>query len=478
MGERSGLSRRGVLGAGAVVAGAAAGAGFGTAAYGDAEMPPPWWRIASVSTVDGTVPDKDLILHNGRFAPSTTQQHGRRGGHPEGPDRRHRAQPRPGGRTLCRANAPRHRPARARRDPRHDRGARALREPGHPARLPRRHREGPQHRGDPGAARAARRAARGTGRPVRHRDGRLAPQHVRRAPAAHAGRTRRRGPRSRGTALPELHRSGRRPTASARRSSSRPRCRPWSAPNGSIAGGANAEAALYNLRILQTARTRSAARSTRWPTRPASASPACWTRSASRSSGRPRPTQALSNFDHYRMYDSWRALHAQGRTFIRLADQLPAQPERHQPARADPAAAQPVPALRRRPHDDRRDRRVGRARRRRRPGLAQGPAAHRRRPVAQQQPGAEPGRARGRDRRLRGDGRPVRHQGPALAHRPRTGRHAPRFSTGCRRSAGPCSAARSATCPAPARRPAPRSAPSSITASRPASTSTACTSRR
>src|SRR5688572_31849298 len=31
-----------------------------------------------------------------------------------------------------------------------------------------------------------------------------------------------------------------------------------------------------------------------------------------------QPTQALSNLDHYRMYDSWLALHREGRTTIRL----------------------------------------------------------------------------------------------------------------------------------------------------------------
>jgi len=34
--------------------------------------------------------------------------------------------------------------------------------------------------------------------------------------------------------------------------------------------------------------------------------------------GPPTPNQALSNFDGFHLYDAWRALHLQGRTFIRL----------------------------------------------------------------------------------------------------------------------------------------------------------------
>ena len=30
------------------------------------------------------------------------------------------------------------------------------------------------------------------------------------------------------------------------------------------------------------------------------------------------PNQALSNLDHYRMYDCWLALHREGKTFVRL----------------------------------------------------------------------------------------------------------------------------------------------------------------
>jgi predicted amidohydrolase YtcJ len=88
--------------------------------------------------------------------------------------------------------------------------------------------------------------------------------------------------------------------------------------DGSIVGTANAEAALYNVRLLQTFDDRK--RST--------LDAMTYSASVGITSvldevgfpivGPPQPNQALSNFDHYRMYDSWRALHAEGRTFIRL----------------------------------------------------------------------------------------------------------------------------------------------------------------
>jgi predicted amidohydrolase YtcJ len=88
--------------------------------------------------------------------------------------------------------------------------------------------------------------------------------------------------------------------------------------DGSIVGTANAEAALYNLRLTQTFDDK--LRST--------LDAMTYAASVGITSvldevgfpvvGPPAPNQALSNFDHYRMYDSWRALHAQGRTFIRL----------------------------------------------------------------------------------------------------------------------------------------------------------------
>ena len=103
------------------------------------------------------------------------------------------------------------------------------------------------------------------------------------------------------------------------------------------------------------------------------------------------PNQILSNLDQYRMYDSWLALHREGKTHRPAADELPAEPERPGAAGAERAAAQPVPVLRRRHDDDRLDRRVGGAARRRR-RLARGAAAGRAGRLAQREQRAEPGR--------------------------------------------------------------------------------------
>jgi hypothetical protein len=66
MDGRSGLTRRGVLGAGAVVAGTAAGARLGAAADADPEVPP-GAGPHPVSTIVGTLPSDDLILQNGEI---------------------------------------------------------------------------------------------------------------------------------------------------------------------------------------------------------------------------------------------------------------------------------------------------------------------------------------------------------------------------------------------------------------------------
>ena len=102
------------------------------------------------------------------------------------------------------------------------------------------------------------------------------------------------------------------------------------------------------------------------------------------------PTQGLPNLDHFRMYDPWLAVHRRRRHARPAADELPAQPERHRAAGAEAAAPEPVPALRRRHADDRRDRRVGRAGRRRRPRLARGAARDRPGALAEHEPHAQP----------------------------------------------------------------------------------------
>jgi predicted amidohydrolase YtcJ len=90
------------------------------------------------------------------------------------------------------------------------------------------------------------------------------------------------------------------------------------AADGSIAAGANAEAALYNVRILQTFEDKK--RST--------LDAQAYSASVGITSvidevgfpvpGPPQPNQALSNFDGFRCYDPWLALHAQRRNLIRL----------------------------------------------------------------------------------------------------------------------------------------------------------------
>lgn len=87
---------------------------------------------------------------------------------------------------------------------------------------------------------------------------------------------------------------------------------------GAIAAGANATAALYNLRILQSFADKK--RST-IDAMTYSASVGVTTvldEVGFPVVGPPTPGQLLSNFDHYRMYDSWRAVHAEGHAFIRL----------------------------------------------------------------------------------------------------------------------------------------------------------------
>jgi predicted amidohydrolase YtcJ len=90
------------------------------------------------------------------------------------------------------------------------------------------------------------------------------------------------------------------------------------ADNGFITGGIQTTTALYHLRVRQTFEDKK--RSTI----------DAMTRSAQvgvtsllddvlfPTPGPLMPNQALSNLDHYRMYDSWLALHREGKTFVRL----------------------------------------------------------------------------------------------------------------------------------------------------------------
>ena len=118
----------------------------------------------------------------------------------------------------------------------------------------------------------------------------------------------------------------------------------------------------------------------------------------------PQPNHALFNLNHFRMYDAYLALHAEGKAFTRLQmnflhnqgfiAELGAA--RQAAARAARAAQEPVPVLRRRHGAHRRDRRMGRAVRRadqpeRLRGVARGAAPRRQGALAQrEQPGRQP----------------------------------------------------------------------------------------
>jgi predicted amidohydrolase YtcJ len=88
--------------------------------------------------------------------------------------------------------------------------------------------------------------------------------------------------------------------------------------DGSIAAGANSTAALYNLRLLQTFEDKQRSTLDAMSYSASVGITAVLDEVGFPIPGPPTPNQALSNFDAFRMYDSWRALHAQGRTFIRL----------------------------------------------------------------------------------------------------------------------------------------------------------------
>ncbi|MBO0869653.1 MAG: amidohydrolase family protein [Micromonosporaceae bacterium] len=88
--------------------------------------------------------------------------------------------------------------------------------------------------------------------------------------------------------------------------------------DGSIAAGPNSTAALYNVRLLQTFEDKKRSTLDALSYAASVGITAVLDEVGFPIVGPPTPDQALSNFDHYHMYDSWRALHNEGRTFIRL----------------------------------------------------------------------------------------------------------------------------------------------------------------
>jgi len=88
--------------------------------------------------------------------------------------------------------------------------------------------------------------------------------------------------------------------------------------DGSIAAGANATAALYHVRSTQTFEDKKRSTLDAMAYAASVGITAVQDQVGFPVTGPPTPGQLLSNFDHYRMYDSWLALHREGRTFIRL----------------------------------------------------------------------------------------------------------------------------------------------------------------
>lgn len=88
--------------------------------------------------------------------------------------------------------------------------------------------------------------------------------------------------------------------------------------DGMIAAGANATAALYNVRRTQTFEDKKRSTLDAMAYAASVGITAVQDHVGFPVTGPPTPGQLLSNFDHYRMYDSWLALHREGRTFIRL----------------------------------------------------------------------------------------------------------------------------------------------------------------
>jgi len=316
MGGSSGLSRRGVLGAGAVVAGAAAGATIGAAAYGDSEIPPPGTGLQPTFKLDGTVPDKNLILHNGKIRTFddgnsevgavaiyggrivATGAHLGQVQHVLPVDaqvvdlRGHVAIPGmiEGHVHFC---------------------SLAIR-PGYHVVI-----EKARNIAEIQAMLAARRAqgvpagqfvtAMGgwhTNMFAEHRLPTLAELDAAvpdRGVLLYQGFT---GPAATNSIGKAFFESAAVPSVVA--------------ANGAIAAGANSEAALYNLRILQTFDDKKRSTLDAMSYAASVGITAVLDEVGFPIPGPPTPNQALSNFDGFHLYDAWRALHLQGRTFIRL----------------------------------------------------------------------------------------------------------------------------------------------------------------
>ena len=168
--------------------------------------------------------------------------------------------------------------------------------------------------------------------PVDHVDGRLAPEPVGRASPSDAAGTRRRRCRIGRCCSTSDSPVRARPTASARRSSMPPmprrRCTRISrkvnvADNGAIAaagfaGGGPSASALFHLRRLQTFEDKKRSTLDAMNYSASVGLTAHLDQVLFPTPGPLHPNQILSNLDQYRMYDSWLALHREGKTIIRL----------------------------------------------------------------------------------------------------------------------------------------------------------------
>ena len=255
--------------------------------------------------------------------------------------------------------------------PRPDRGPRARRQPRQPARLPHRDRAGDEHRRHPGSCspRGGRTSRRASSSPRWAAGARTSSPSgaCRRSPSSMPRSPTGRSSSTRGGGGPAVTNSlGKAFFESVSDAQAGPVV--VSATGAIATGNPNqANRALYHLRVRQTFedKKRSAIDAMKYS---ASVGLTAHLDQVLPPATTPlSPTQGLPNLDHFRMYDAWLAVHGDGDSHRPAADELPAQPERHRAAGAEGAAEEPVPALRRRHDDDRRDRRVGRAGRRRRP---------------------------------------------------------------------------------------------------------------
>ena len=90
------------------------------------------------------------------------------------------------------------------------------------------------------------------------------------------------------------------------------------AEDGVVTAGPAATAALYHLRVRQTAEDRRRSALDAMAFSASVGVTAHLDEVLFPTPGELRPNQALSNLDHYRMYDPWLALHRERRTFVRL----------------------------------------------------------------------------------------------------------------------------------------------------------------